>query len=873
LLLFLAANISYAASGPASQMRFAIRWRVLNNGLVASSLSQSMLTLANTGQNALPKSGWALYFNFDQDIDPLPQTSTVRLTHINGDFFRLEPTSFFLSMGPGAKITIPLNYAFPIINKSLAPSGFYFVFTNTDGSPSQPLPVTNVAVKGFENPSHLSRDKSDILPASTPATRFAENQLLTLLPPDQVEEALPTPTHTRRLVGTTTITPLTTIVCSPKLLREAGYLAFVLQPLLGVRLRINTRDTAIAPGRIVLSMPAYGSPDTFGEEEGYKLEVAPRGAITISANTATGVFYGIQSLRALISPAFYRSPHAAIPISAVIIEDAPRFHYRGLTLDVARDFQSKRTVLKLLDAMAFYKLNRLQLHLTDDEGWRLEIDGLPELTRVGGRRGHTLLESDRLVPSFGSGPSSNPALSHGSGYYSRADFIAILQYATLRHIEVIPEIESPGHARAAIKSMQARYQRLIAEGKSEDAQAYLLSDQEDSSSYHSVQGWNDNVINICLPSTYHFMQKVFEELVKMYAEAGSPLHIVHIGGDEVPQGAWMRSSVCGFRGETTIDNYSAVQLRSQYLVKINAILNHLGLITATWEEGLIRQDSTRRSIPDLSLVNSHPLAYAWNNVWGEDNTGIAYMLANSGYDVVMAQASNLYLDMPYSKDPDEPGNYWAGYVDTRQVYELSPLNIYASERADWMGTPVNPCTALQGKEQLMESGKSHIIGLQASLWSEHILGQSAMEYSIFPKLLALAERAWARQPAWESDCNGLNSAAFARDWNEFSNQLGQRELRRLAYMNGGFQYRIPPPGAVIEEGILKANVSFPGLSIRYTTDGSEPNAKSTRYVMPAAVAGTVRLRSFDPKGRGSRTSTVQTKDARTANGSGEPPDR
>jgi hexosaminidase len=116
MLLFLAANISYAAIGPASQMRFAIRWRVLNNGLVASSLSQSNLTLANTGQNALPKSGWALYFNFDQDIDPLPQASTVRLTHINGDFFRLEPTSLFLPMGPGAKITIPLNYSFPIIN-------------------------------------------------------------------------------------------------------------------------------------------------------------------------------------------------------------------------------------------------------------------------------------------------------------------------------------------------------------------------------------------------------------------------------------------------------------------------------------------------------------------------------------------------------------------------------------------------------------------------------------------------------------------------------------------------------------------------------------------------------------------------------------
>lgn len=210
------------------------------------------------------------------------------------------------------------------------------------------------------------------------------------------------------------------------------------------------------------------------------------------------LFYGIQTLRALIPPEYDRSPHAKVPVDATSIEDAPRFHYRGLTLDVARNFQSKQAILKLLDAMAFYKLNKLQLHLADDEGWRLEIAGLPELTQVGGRRGHTLRETDHLVPSFGSGVSANPAISHGSGYYSRADFLDILRHAKLRHIEVIPEIESPGHARAAIIAMRARFFRLTKQGRTEDAKAYLLSDPEDQSSYQSVQRWHDNVMNVCI---------------------------------------------------------------------------------------------------------------------------------------------------------------------------------------------------------------------------------------------------------------------------------------------------------------------------------------------------------------------------------------
>ena len=137
------------------------------------------------------------------------------------------------------------------------------------------------------------------------------------------------------------------------------------------------------------------------------------------------------------------------------------FRYRGVHLDVARNFQSKATVKKLLDLMAFYKLNRLHWHLTDDEGWRIEIRALPELTDVGARRGHTLDEANHLVPSHGSGPFADDATSPGNGFYSQDDFVEILQYAHARHITVIPELDFPGHARAAIKAMEARHRRLM----------------------------------------------------------------------------------------------------------------------------------------------------------------------------------------------------------------------------------------------------------------------------------------------------------------------------------------------------------------------------------------------------------------------------
>ena len=180
-------------------------------------------------------------------------------------------------------------------------------------------------------------------------------------------------------------------------------------------------------------------------------------------------------------------------------------------LDVARNFQPKSEIFKVLDVMALYKLNVFHMHLTDDEGWRLEIPSIPELTEVGSKRGHTLDSKHFLPASHGSGGEVDNKT--GTGFYSRADFIEILKYANKLHITVEPEIEAPGHARAAVKSMNARYDRLTTEGKKAEAEKYLLSDPGDKSVYSTAQYWTDNVIDVALPSTYNFVETIISELV------------------------------------------------------------------------------------------------------------------------------------------------------------------------------------------------------------------------------------------------------------------------------------------------------------------------------------------------------------------------
>jgi len=842
------------SSGPTIR----VSWEHLGN-LVGNETNRfrSKFVFTNTGDEPLAGTGWKMYFNLAREVIAGSTPDSVRITNINGDFYSLSPTSSFASLSPGSSMDIEFSAAGWLINESEAPSGLYFVFQDPEGYELLPVPVGQYEVRPLTRPDQLNRTADDRVPVPTPESRFEANSKLSLLPEYDVPPILPRPVRFSRKSGEFHLNASVPIQHPPELKSEAEYLAAAFQVLLGTQL-VRVQEPEEKAIRLSLEdLRIQGAQRTAGDQA-YRLTIDPRTGITIIGTDPAGVFYGIQSLRCMVSPRQYAAEQPRITLPAVSISDYPRFRYRGLHLDVARNFHNRKTVEKLLELMAFYKLNRFHFHLTDDEGWRLDIPGLPELTGIGGRRGHTLDEKDRLVPSYGSGPE--PAVPPGSGYYTRKDFIEILRFAHARHIEVIPEFDFPGHARAAIIAMKNRFERLAAQGKTEEAQEFLLSDPDDESVYRSIQGWRDNVVNVCRESTYAFLSKIVDELAAMYQEAGVPLTTVHTGGDEVPAGVWKRSPVCrtALEGGQLQGAKESKDLPAYFIKRFNRILRERNLITAGWEEVALtgaEEHGVDRS-PNTDLLDGNLLVYIWNSVWGWGGEENAYKLANAGFPVILCNAPNLYFDLAYEKGSDEPGYYWAGFVDTRKPFEFAPENFYLNITHDLMGRPVDP-DKINKAIRLTPSGRENLVGIQAELWSENAKSSELLEYMAFPKLLAFAERSWSPRPDWarEEDPDKRNSEMEA-DWNRLANAIGQREMHRLCYLEGGVAYRIPPPGAVIRDGKLKAISAFPGLVIRYTTDGSEPVADSEIYPGPIRVSGTVKLRAFNPVGRGGKTSTI-----------------
>ncbi len=851
-------SIEYPPVGPIT-----LEWGVLSN-VEEEGRFRSELIIRNQGSVALPSDGWGLYFTFWRPIIVDGGLDGLVIDHINGDFYRIRPGEGFKPIGPGSSRTIPLSAGAWAINESDAPDGFYFVWGDPEDGTIQEL--QNPTIRPFVEMGQLSRSESDRLPVDTAERRYEANENARALNEEEIPPILPRPASLTRGTGTVTLNPTWRILYDGPLEGEARYLGRSLVPILG-------RWPEIAAGsdstRNSIRLRIDPAMDT---AESYRLSVRPEQGITITGADAAGVFYGVQSLRLLIPPQAYSGkagePDGAgrdngvdvergrLAIPVVDIDDRPRFGYRGMHLDVARNFQPVEEVKKLLDLMATYKLNKFHFHLSDDEGWRIAIADLPELTEVGGRRGHTLNESEHLMPSLGSGPTTR---SRGSGFFTRDQFIDVLRFANARHIEVIPEIDMPGHARSAIVAMEARRNRLRRNGRPEEAGRHALVDPADESEYRSVQMWTDNVVDVCMESTYRFLETVVDDLIAMYDEAGVPLNVVHTGGDEVPDGVWQKSPSCEQLIASTEELNDVDDLPDYFLRRFDAILDRHGLATGGWEEiALTMEHGDGRTVktPNPDFVDHGFRPYVWNAVWGWGAEDTAYKLANAGYPIVISNASNFYFDLAYAKHPEEPGLYWAGFIDTLDPFAFIPFDLYKVPQHDMLGRTISD-DAYEEAERLTEPGRRNVLGLQGQLWSENVRSNDRLEYMVFPRLISLAERAWAPQPAWATiDHDESRHSALQEDWNVFANALGRRELPRLDYLHTGVHYRIPPPGAVIRDGQLYANNALPGFTVRYSTDGSEPSAASTAFEGPVDVHGGVMLRTFSASGRGSRTVSI-----------------
>ena len=515
-------------------------------------------------------------------------------------------------------------------------------------------------------------------------------------------------------------------------------------------------------------------------------------------------------------------------LEAVSIRDYPDLAYRGQMIDIARNFTAPENLKKLVDIFASYKLNVLHFHFCDDEAWRLEIPGLEELTAVGSRRGHTTDESQCLYPCYDGGYDPD-AKTVGNGYYSREEFIDLLKYAAERHVRIVPEIESPGHARAAIVSMRARYNKYF-ETDPGKATEYMLSEPEDTSRYVSVQYYTDNVMNVALPSTYRFMEKVIQELNAMYQEAGLSLYTVHLGGDEVPRGVWMGSPKCQElmkeKGMT-----KAHGLSEYFITQMADVMQKNGLKFSGWQEVALGHTEEAHQ----QLRGQAAGVYCWNTVPGSDE--VVYQTANNGYPVILCNVGNFYMDMAYNGHPDERGLDWGGYVDESVSFSMLPFSIYRSLRVDMAGNPIDLGNAEKGKTALTEIGKKHIMGVQGQLFAETIRSFDGVEYLLFPKILGLAERGWNAHPVWENLSGVREQQAFNQALALYYEKISKSEMPYWA--KHGINFRLPQPGLLVKDGNLYANVAIDGAEIRYTTDGSEPTAQSTLWKEPVKCGSLV----------------------------------
>jgi len=776
----------------------ALTWEMGKND-VEPGYYESAFYLKNTGTEPL-NGDWTIYFHQQMPVISIQtENAPLKIEWITSTYHKIVPTAHYKPLAPGETLTFTYRCKGSLIRETMAPEGAYIVTRDEKGNERQPQNIP-IKIEPFTH-SYQWTTSENRFPYADGNYVYKQNALFSESTQPDALSIFPHPKSIVKSQGVSSFSKSVSLKFAPEFENEAN--------LLKEKLISAFNCTVSENGETLVELKKINDGKKHPAEY-YEINIKDN-RFELAGIDAHAVFNACQTLINLLG----NTNGFPASIANVKITDYPDMEYRGIMLDVARNFTKKENVLKLIDLLSSYKLNVLHLHLTDDEAWRIEIPGLEELTQIGSHRGHTLDESTCLYPMFSWGWDASDTTTLANGYYSCNDFVDILKYAQQHHVQVIPEVDIPGHSRAAIKSMNVRYKKYIHSDKAK-AEEFLLVDFADSSKYLSAQNFSDNVINVAMPSTYRFVEKVIDEIAKMYATAGMQLTVFHIGGDEVPHGAWEGSGVCrNFMKEKGMTEIR--ELKDYFLEQVLPMLSKRNIQPAGWEEIAMKPDYTANE----RFKDNNVLSYCWNTIPEGNGDEVPYKLANAGYPIILCNVTNFYMDMCYCNHPQEKGLSWGGYVNEYNSFDMLPYDIYKSVRQNLNGEPVDVFSISKAKLPLSKSARGQIKGLQAQVWAETIRDFGQVEYFLFPKLFGLIERSWNAQPDWSFS---TDNKLYEKAKKEYNAQIAQYELPRLAKENANF--RIAQPGIVLRDGFLYANSTIPAAVIRYTLDGSEPDENS-----------------------------------------------
>lgn len=487
---------------------------------------------------------------------------------------------------------------------------------------------------------------------------------------------VPTPVELTMHSGSFSFDNTTVIIAGISASHEAQMLNLYLKKLYGFRLTVKNKIPQKTASAIVLQLK-----NSTDRKDTYYLE-ADSNKIVISSAGNEGLFYGLQTLLQMLPADKSLLAARTFQIPQLSIKDYPRFQYRGMHLDVSRHFFDADFIKKYIDYLAFHKFNNFHWHLTDDQGWRIEIKKYPLLTTVGGFRNGTII---------GHHPGTGNDSLHYGGFYTQEQIKEIVKYAQDRFITIIPEIEMPGHASAAI----AAYPQLscFPDESTIISAKTPWAGSRDGKQVQQTWGVFDDVFN---PSeyTFKFLENVLDEVMALF-----PSKYIHIGGDECPKTNWKRSAFCQqlIKDRNLKDEHG---LQSYFIQRIEKYLNSKGRNIIGWDEIL-----EGGLAPNATVMS-----------WRGEQGGIA--AAKQKHDVIMTPGAYCYFDHSQTKNDDSLTI--GGYLPLETVYNYEPVS-----------------------KELNADDAKYILGAQANVWTEYIKNTSKVEYMVFPRMSALSEVLWS----------------------------------------------------------------------------------------------------------------------------------